>query len=240
MVNPYLNIFLKKKNIKVIESVFYGGDSQSESQIIKGGARDDDEYYDENTTSQPATNSVVGKIGSAINTGDQLARKGVQGLGSGLIKGTKMAAKGLAYGVGGLTAAVPYALYKGVKHGIVKPLTQTSPEHVLAQKIVKSIQNAFVELNLHNNVIEQDIEKIAKLTIPNQIDLNYGGGILIFDGQFNIIETLYFCYQEDKPISASESINPSNTENDFLNQLLNEEHRLYNSKQITRQIISLM
>jgi hypothetical protein len=239
MVNPYLNIFLKKKNIQVIESVFYGG-GQSETQLIKGGAGNDDQYYDEETSSQPTTTSVAGKIGSAINSGDQLARKGIQGLGSGLIKGTKMAAKGLVYGVGGLTAAVPYTLYKGVKHGIVKPLTQTSPEHVLAQKIVKSIQNALAEVNLRNNVIQEDIEKIQKLVVPNQIDLNYGGGILIFDGKFNILQTLYFCFQEDTPISANESIDPSNTEPDFLNHILNTENPPYNNIQIARQIMSVM
>jgi len=219
MVNPYLNIFLKKQNIRVIETVFYGGN------MIKGGAQ------------EPVTTSVAG----SIVKGDQMLRKGVEGIGSGLVKGIKTVTKGAAYGTAALVGAVPYALYKGVKHGIINPLTKTSPEHALARKIVISIQNALGEITKSQKVIQEDIEKIQRLTIPNQIDLNYGGGILIFDGDFNIIQTMYFCYQNgETPVYMNEPIDTSNTENDFLNQLLAEEHPPYASKPITIELLSVL
>ena len=125
------------------------------------------------------------------------------------------------------------------------------PEYILSRKITEAIKialyNASVQLaegeksdELLDKRIEQDIENIKKLVIQNQIDMNYGGGFLIFDSKFNIKELMYLGFIEGKtPMYASESVEP-NMMNNTINNILHNSMKEYDSETVADEIFELL
>jgi len=125
------------------------------------------------------------------------------------------------------------------------------PEYILSRKITEAITtalyNASVQLangekgdELLDKRIEEDIENIKKLVIQNQIDMNYGGGFLIFDSKFNIKELMYLGFTEDKtPMYGLEPIQPNMT-NNTINTILHNSMKEYDSETVADELFELL
>lgn len=209
MTNYYLEPFLKKGKIKV--------KTTNKKKKIQGG-----EPGEPGETTSRLTQASEG----LSNVGSTLAN-GASSVG-------KMAAKGAVYGtsavVGTAAAAagiVPYVGYRGVKTAF-DYLTKTSDEHILATKIIGAFQKALGIMEVEVKELKRDYEKIKNLKMTNQIDLNYGGGFLIFDSNFKIQHMLHVLNDpQNKPKFMSLPIG-ENMENNTINANLKENHQPLN------------
>lgn len=62
--------------------------------------------------------------------------------------------------------------------------------------------------------IRTDIKKIKRISMPNAINLYYGGGILVFGQNFNIQKMIHMFYNtETKPVYFSKEIGDSMEDN---------------------------
>lgn len=129
---------------------------------------------------------------------------------------------------------------------ITSSLKKKTPEQILAENIVKSIQDALnisikksslLDKNTaeHDIQVKKDIEKITKFVISKKIDMNYGGGLLMFDSTFDIKNMIYMCNRDNKPMFDSLKIEP-NMKNNSINTILQGSMQTYKSAKIVEEI----
>ena len=83
--------------------------------------------------------------------------------------------------------------------------------------------------------IRADIKKIKIISMPNAINLYYGGGILVFGPNFNIQKMIHMFYNTDtKPVYFSKEIGDS-MEDNVVNKNLTQSKK-YTSANIIQEI----
>ena len=123
-----------------------------------------------------------------------------------------------------------------------------SPEQILAEQIVKSIQSALeisykksealgINSAEHALKVKKNLEMIKKLAITKQIDLNYGGGLLVFDSNLSIKNMIYICNKDDKPNFATVKVEP-NMKNNSINAILKGVMQPYKTEKVVEEIKS--
>ena len=132
---------------------------------------------------------------------------------------------------GGIGKFVYRNLVKGVSNEKVLAL-------MITDAIISGLKNSNVYLkdkNKHDIKIKEGMNKIKRLTISNAIDLNYGGGILVFGPKFNIQKMIHMFYNtETKPVYFSKEIGDS-MEDNVVNENLTKS-KLYSSANIIQEI----
>ena len=63
--------------------------------------------------------------------------------------------------------------------------------------------------------IQEDKEKIKRISMTNGIDMNYGGGLLVFGPNFKIEKMIHMFYDKQKPMYFSTSVEDT-MENDVV------------------------
>lgn len=129
---------------------------------------------------------------------------------------------------------------------ILNVIKSKSKEEILAGQIVQSLKYALEIVTKtssadktnkldHAKQVTKDIEKIKKFEVPKQIDMNYGGGFIVFDSNFNIKDMIYTCYKDNNPKFASIDIKPT-MPNNAINTLLQGNMQTYSSKKIVEKM----
>jgi hypothetical protein len=115
------------------------------------------------------------------------------------------------------TTGIDNILQKG---GDDKPKNNDSDTKALAKMIVNAITSALTksdkyleERNKRKKKIEADKKKIKSMTMANPIDMNYGGGILVFGPDFKIEEMIHMFYNEKKPMYFSIPVEDTMSDN---------------------------
>jgi len=217
MTNQYLEKFLKRRNIKFL---FTGGEQSKEdieqnrknvlnelNSIIPGTdpiprnipneeIKDDyTEITPERTSSIQSLKNVASSIG---NTGKKVAVETANLVTSGVVSGTRIGSR---------------ILRAPVKHLLIDPLTKTSPENNLAIKFTQAIQSALKIVSTDKKYLENEYARLAKLVIKNPIDMNIGGGILLFGPDFQI-QSFTHIFKKDGSLFSFENTIGSPSEND--------------------------
>lgn len=227
MPNEYLEIFLKKNGLrsKKAEQILYNLEPLEtimSKMDITGGGQNQIQGGDDNTPS-PSTKGLVGRTAESIATGTgKLLTPVGKGLG---MAASAVGSVAVSTGKGALSGAeivaetAHYGVGKGVKT-VYDFFTKTSPENILAKRIMKSIQNALKIVNNETDLSEEDIKRVKNLKIENQIDMNFGGGLLMFDKDLKINQIVHMFYNEKKPYYISLPVGEDILPNDILNQNL--------------------
>jgi hypothetical protein len=231
MPNEYLEIFLKKNGLrsKKAEQILYNLEPletiMSKMDITGGGENQIQGGEDESgsNTPSPATKGLIGRTTDSIATGTgKLLSPVGKGLGMAASAVGSVAVstgKGALSGVETVVDATNYGVGKSLKT-IYNVFTKTSPENALAKRIIKSIQNALKIVNKDMDASEEDIKRVKQLKIVNQIDMNFGGGLLMFDKEFKMNQIIHMFYSEKKPYYISLPVGKDILPNDILNQNL--------------------
>ena len=214
MTNPHLAFLLKQYGLKSInaEKILYGSDD------IKPPL--------DTSHIQPIIQKIIGGEGEIENTVGPLNEAGPQALDNNGVQPPK----------------------PSILSSITTLFKSKTPEEKLAVKIVKSIKNALDFINKKDNAsnlneaehteqVKKDIEKLRKFIVTKQIDMNYGGGFMVFDSNFNMKNMIYTCYKDKIPKFASEEIQPSMVANS-VNSILQGKMDNYDSKKIVETITS--
>jgi len=109
-----------------------------------------------------------------------------------------------------------YSAKTAVKNA-VNYASGTSTEKVaideLSKKITGSFQKAFDKIKLKEQLREIDLQKIAKLVIQKPVNLNFGGGFLVFGPDLKITSMIHVFNKENQPFyfekQFSSSIEPA-------------------------------
>jgi len=118
-----------------------------------------------------------------------------------------------------------------------------SGNNYLANMIVKAIN---LGLSKSDKYLEQrdkrkkkiraDKNKIKGITMANGIDMNYGGGILVFGPNFQIKQMIHMFYdQETKPMYFSTPVQ-SRMDDDVVNKNIKNKPKPYTSAKIAQEI----
>ena len=90
------------------------------------------------------------------------------------------------------------------------------------------------EASKHNKKIQTDKNKINRITMDNGIDMNYGGGLLVFGPNFKIEQMIHMFYDKKKPVFFSTPVQDSMAD-DVVNTNIRQPTS-YNSTTITEEI----
>ena len=82
--------------------------------------------------------------------------------------------------------------------------------------------------------IQADKEKIKRISMTNGIDMNYGGGLLVFGPNFKIEKMIHMFYDKQKPMYFSTSVEDT-MENDVVNENISKS-KSYTSTTIAQEI----
>ena len=82
--------------------------------------------------------------------------------------------------------------------------------------------------------IQADKEKIKRITMTNGIDMNYGGGLLVFGPNFKIEKMIHMFYDKQKPMYFSTSVEDT-MEDDVVSEKISDSEE-YTSTTIAQQI----
>jgi len=221
MTNYYLEPFLKKEKIKMIHD---------KENKIQGGVGE--------TTS--IARRSIDTIKAAPMT---LIKSSASGIGSGLnYVGEKTGINTAFTKTGNVLSQGATLAKEGVRdtargiRNVFKSVITTSPEHILAKKIVDSINMSLDVLDNQSKQITKDYEKIKNLKMKNQIDLNYGGGFLIFDSNFKVQHMIHLLNDpQNAPKFMSLHIG-ENMENNTINANLKDNHQPYQAVSVVTEI----
>jgi len=114
----------------------------------------------------------------------------------------------------------------------------TSTEKVaideLSKKITDSFQKAFDKIKLKEQLREIDLQKIAKLVIQKPVNLNFGGGFLVFGPDLKITSMIHVFNKENQPFYFEKQFT-SNIEPTAINDGVKSELK-YTVKQNVKSI----
>jgi hypothetical protein len=227
MKQDYLTPFLKKANLHILPLMSNKGqNSFHENKTI------------DSVTPFGSLKSMNYYSGKELN--DLPLMEDMPVSGGGIVTSTARA-------VGSLIAApvsIPLNIVKGTGDYIGKKMYRSvvSKENVLALMITDAITEALKKSDKYvkeNNIrymkIKRDINKIKRLSMPNAINLYYGGGLLVFGPSFKIEKMIHMFYDtKTKPQYFSTSIDnimPDNVVNTNLTK-----YTSYDSDNIVEEI----
>ena len=134
-----------------------------------------------------------------------------------------------------------YSAKTGLKSA-VNYATGTSTEEVkikkLAEDITDSFQQAIYKIDLKAQLKEIDLQKISKLVIEKPVNLNFGGGFLIFGPDFKIISMIHIFNKNNEPFYFEKNFN-SHIEPNVINEGVKSEQK-YTVKQNVKSITDII
>jgi len=120
--------------------------------------------------------------------------------------------------------------------------TGTSTEEVkikkLAEDITDSFQQAIYKIDLKAQLKEIDLQKISKLVIEKPVNLNFGGGFLIFGPDFKITSMIHIFNKNNEPFYFEKNFN-SHIEPNVINEGVKSEQK-YTVKQNVKSITDII
>jgi hypothetical protein len=108
----------------------------------------------------------------------------------------------------------------------------------LSEKITKSFQKAFDIIKLKEQLTEIDLQKIAKLVIEKPVNLNFGGGFLVFGPDLKITSMIHIYNKDNEPFYFEKEFN-SAIEKNVINEGVKSDKKYtlkQNVKSITEKI----
>ena len=192
MTNPYLDIFLKKRNIHCIHFDPF-------VPSIHGG-ENNEQPVEENQTSGDIISSIKNVPLNTMNS------------------------------------------TKNIIKNIKNKISGTNEDEIklkeLAQKITDSIQKAFSVVSQKEKIRQLDLQKIEKLIIEKPINLNFGGGFLIFGPDLKVSSMVHIFNKENQPFYFEKQFS-SSIEDNTINQALKSEET-YNVKIVSQKIKNIL
>jgi hypothetical protein len=224
MTNQYLEKFLKRRNIKFL---FTGGEQSKEdieqnrknvlnelNSIIPGTEPiprniPNEEIKDDYTEITPERTSSIQSLKNVASSIGNTGKKVASVVGNTAVETANLVTSGVVSG----TRIGSRILRAPVKHLLIDPLTKTSPENNLAIKFTQAIQSALKIVSTDKKYLENEYARLAKLVIKNPIDMNIGGGILLFGPDFQI-QSFTHIFKKDGSLFSFENTIGSPSEND--------------------------
>jgi hypothetical protein len=134
-----------------------------------------------------------------------------------------------------------YSAKSGLKSA-VNYVTGTSTEEdkikKLAEDITDSFQQAIYKIDLKAQLKEIDLQKISKLVIEKPVNLNFGGGFLIFGPDFKITSMIHIFNKNNEPFYFEKNFN-SHIEPNVINEGVKSEQK-YTVKQNVKSITDII
>jgi hypothetical protein len=134
-----------------------------------------------------------------------------------------------------------YSAKSGLKSA-VNYVTGTSTEEdkikKLAKDITDSFQQAIYKIDLKAQLKEIDLQKISKLVIEKPVNLNFGGGFLIFGPDFKITSMIHIFNKNNEPFYFEKNFN-SHIEPNVINEGVKSEQK-YTVKQNVKSITDII
>jgi hypothetical protein len=121
--------------------------------------------------------------------------------------------------------------------GVFKKLMKmvyTSPKQRLAIKYVTAIKNSLQKISQDAAVKKDNETRLEKFFVPKPIDLEYGGGFLVFGKDFKIQRMIHVGMFEENPLYKESEIQP----NMALENIISGEP--YNVEQIVASILEII
>ena len=124
---------------------------------------------------------------------------------------------------------------------VVIELVGGGDDDKLAGMIIKAIAAGLKQSNKYleaaakrNKKIQEDKEKIKRISMTNGIDMNYGGGLLVFGPNFKIEKMIHMFYDKQTPMYFSTSVEDT-MEDDVVNENITNP-KPYTSTTIAQEI----
>jgi hypothetical protein len=171
MTNNYLDKFLKRRNI------YYTASDAMHGGAMHGGAPPDE------GTSPESTENII-----PTGVKEEIPKKSV------ISKITNAPGK-LVSGIARSTKQV----FKSAKNMVMWTTEEKIKINKLSQKMSDSIQKAFSMIKLKEKLREIDLQKLSKLVIEKPINLNFGGGLLIFGPDLKISSMIHIYNKNNEP-----------------------------------------
>jgi hypothetical protein len=180
MINPYLDKFLKKRNLYCRSSI-HGGENQEE-------------------TKKNSLTNIMSPIKNAPLK---------------VINSTKQ-------------------VIKTMKNKVFRTTDLEVKLKELSKKITDAIQKAFSINHQKEKLRQLELQKVSKLVIEKPINLNFGGGFLIFGDDLKISSMIHIFNKENQPFYFEKGFS-SIIENNTINESWKSEEA-YNVKTINEKI----
>jgi hypothetical protein len=124
---------------------------------------------------------------------------------------------------------------------VVIELVGGGDDDKLATMIINAIKLGLKQSNKYleaaakrKKKIQEDKEKIKRISMTNGIDMNYGGGLLVFGPNFKIEKMIHMFYEKQKPMYFSTSVEET-MEDNVVNENISES-KPYTSITIVQEI----
>ena len=147
-------------------------------------------------------------------------------------------AKSTAKLVGSVASATPNVLSNASEKLSKKLMDKNTLANMITDAIVAALKKSdeyLKDSEKRRGKIQADISKIKGMTMPNAINLYYGGGLLVFGNDFEIKKMVHMFYDDKtQPVYFSEEIGDT-MENNTVNQKLGTPNP-YTSANIIQEI----
>jgi hypothetical protein len=150
-----------------------------------------------------------------------------------LAKASGKLASGIIKAPGNIIKSTKKAI-TGVKKAITGTTEEDKKRNKLAQKISESIQKSFAIIKLKEQLREIDLQKIAKLIIEKPVNLNFGGGFLVFGPDLKISSMIHIFNKNSEPFYFEKQFS-SSIEPNTINEAIKSDKK-YDIKQIIQSI----
>jgi len=152
-------------------------------------------------------------------------------------------AKSTAKLVGSVASATPNLLNSASKKLSKKIYDKSSPNglsNMITDAIVSALKKSdeyLKDSEKRRGKIQTDISKIKGMTMPNAINLYYGGGLLVFGNDFEIKKMVHMFYDDNtKPVYFSEEIGDSMDNNTVNKKISTPNPNPYTSANMIQEI----
>jgi hypothetical protein len=220
MTNPHLDKFLKRRNL-----------CRNSPSNLHGGANPND------ITEETRKKSVLSKV---VNAPRKIV-KGISDTSGKIVKGISDTSNKIVSDISDTTTKIARSGKETLK-GIDNSMRGTTEERVnirkLSQKITDSIKRAFANIKLKEQLKEIDLQKVAKLVIEKPVNLNFGGGFLIFGPDLQICSMIHIFNKDNQPFYFEKQFT-SNIESNTINDGVKSEQK-YTVTQNVKSIIDII
>jgi hypothetical protein len=138
----------------------------------------------------------------------------------------------------GSVLRMPGKAVESVKKTSAQFNTETSND-LLASMITNAIIKGLGQSIKSQKKIESDKENIRNMTIENGIDLNRGGGLLLFGPNLQINNMVHMFFNGSTPVYFKQDIDPSNSSGDLIQAGLQGKFTILEPNLIAEAVIAM-